>query len=111
MTLLVEHHPTEHWTVLHVSGDVDFNSASDLKKEIVTAISQGHTQIALNLAQVPFLDSTGLAVLVSGAKRAKENGGNLVLLRPNEQIRRILNITDLIKVLPVHDSAQELAKI
>lgn len=97
------------WTVLDVSGEIDINSAPLLKDAIVDSISRGKTKIALNMEAVRFMDSTGLAALVAGAKRTREAEGDLALIRPNMQIRRVLSITDLIKVLPVHESVEDLA--
>lgn len=100
--------PTADWAVLDLSGEIDINSAPRLKEAIVASISAGKTKVALNMAGVDFMDSTGLAALVAGAKRTREANGDLALVQPNEQIRRILSITELIKVLPVHESLEEL---
>lgn len=100
--------PAADWAVLDLSGEIDINSAPRLKEAIVASISRGKVKVALNLAGVNFMDSTGLAALVAGAKRTREANGDIALIRPNRQIRRILSITDLIKVLPVHESVEAL---
>lgn len=100
--------PAADWAVLDLSGEIDINSAPRLKEAIVASIARGQSKVALNLAGVPFMDSTGLAALVAGAKRTREANGDIALIRPNQQIRRILSVTDLIKVLPVHESLEAL---
>jgi len=99
------------WAVIDISGEVDVTTAPRLKDAIVATISRGKTNVALNMAGVRFLDSTGLATLVGGAKRAREANGDLALIGPNEQILRVLSITNLIKVLPVHNSVEALTGI
>lgn len=102
--------PAADWAVLDLSGEIDINSAPRLKEAIVASIARGNVKVALNMADVSFMDSTGLAALVAGAKRTREADGDLALIRPNGQIRRILSITDLIKVLPVHESVETLSR-
>ncbi|MGI8426126.1 MAG: STAS domain-containing protein [Actinomycetota bacterium] len=99
------------WTVIDIWGEVDVNTAPRLKEAIVATVARDKTMVALNLAGVGFLDSTGLAVLVGGAKRARQANGDLALISPNEQILRVLSITNLIKVLPVYASVEALAGI
>ena len=50
------------------------------------------------------MDSTGLAVLVGGLKRIKEHQGSMMLACTKDPILRILSLTGLNKVFPVHDS-------
>jgi len=99
------------WTLLVVSGDVDIRTAPELRRAIIECVASGKNNLALVLSGVGFMDSTGLAAMVGGVKRSKENQGQLVLVSPNEQIRRILALTDLTKIFPVHDSVKELPRI
>ena len=94
------------WTILNLRGDLDVYTAPRLKEAIAVCVQEGARRVALDLGEVKFLDSTGLAVIVGGLKRIKEHQGSMVLLRPNDQIRRILTITDLIKILTVKDSLE-----
>jgi anti-sigma B factor antagonist len=96
------------WSVVAIAGDLDVYTAPRLREVLVEKIDNGGSRIALDLSEVRFLDSTGLAVMVGGLKRAKERSGELVLFGANDQIRRILNITDLIKILPLHDTVDEV---
>lgn len=106
--LTVESAEQAGWTVLSLTGDLDVYTAPRLKEAIAKSVDDGAKQLALDLSEVRFLDSTGLAVIVGGLKRAKENDGALILVAPNEQIRRILTITDLIKILVVKDSIESV---
>ena len=96
------------WAILQIAGEIDLNTAPKLKEAIVGSMKDGFRRIALDLTNVGFLDSTGLAAMVSGIKRANEAGGGLVLINPNEHIQRILSITDLEKIFPVFSNAESL---
>ncbi|MGH2773361.1 MAG: STAS domain-containing protein [Actinomycetota bacterium] len=99
------------WTVLDVGGEVDINSAPELKSAVCDAVDGAAINVALDLTEVNFMDSTGLAALVAGVKTCRERGGAMALVRPNRQIRRILSITGLWKILPTIESTEGLAKI
>ena len=97
----------DEWTVIQPTGDIDVYSASELRDTIAEKMGLGPPNIILNLEFVDFIDSTGLAVMIGALKRAKEIDGSFVLVKPNEQVTRVLRITDLTKVLVVFDSIEE----
>ncbi len=105
--LKVESQARGAWTVVNVAGELDVYTAGRLKEEIIGLANQGRCHIAVDLARVDFMDSTGLGVLITGLKRIREQEGVLVLISPRDQIRRLLTITGLDKVLPVHESVDK----
>ncbi len=105
--LLVETTESGPWTVLQVKGEVDLYTAPRLKERMADLTSSGRSQLAVDLEGVEFMDSTGLGVLIGGLKRCREAGGTLALLRPREPVRKVLSITGLDKVFPIHDSLEQ----
>ena len=95
------------WIVARVVGDLDVYTAPRLREFISDSVALGHTDVVLDLEGVGFLDSTGLSVMVAGLRKAKEAGGDLLIIKPNHQIQRILSITDLVKILPIHADIEE----
>jgi anti-anti-sigma factor len=55
------------------------------------------TAVAIDLADVGAIDSTGLAILVSASRRFREQGGRVVLRGPAPQLRKILEATGLVR--------------
>ena len=92
-------------TELAVVGELDVGSAPRLRQELVRlAADEGRAPcVVLDLAGVDFLDSTGLGVLLGGAKRFRAQGGDLALARAEPQVRKVLEVTRVIEILPVHD--------
>jgi anti-sigma B factor antagonist len=105
--LLVERSESGSWTVFDVKGEVDLDTAPLLKANLAEAVSGGVTNIVVNLGLVEFLDSSGLGVLIGALKRCKEGGGTLALAAPRRPVQKVLTITGLDKVFPIHDSVQE----
>ena len=78
-----------------------------LKNHAAKLFNEGHYRLALNLENVEFLDSFGLAVVISLMKECKEHGGNLAIFGLNETISRLVDITRLDRVLEVWDNEEQ----
>ena len=75
---------------LAVSGEIDVSNASQLREELDQALDQGEGTIAVDLSEAPYIDSTGIGVLVGAARRAREAGRGFAVLRPQEGVARVL---------------------
>jgi anti-sigma B factor antagonist len=82
-------------TVIGVSGEVDLASADQLEKAIRDAEQSTAGWIVIDLEDLRFLDSTGLAVLLQARRRARENGDRLrFICSRHEQVTRLLSLTE-----------------
>jgi anti-sigma B factor antagonist len=95
------------WTILDVKGEIDLYSSSTLREKIIQLVDEGRTRLIVNLTEVGFMDSSGLGVLVGALKRLTERGGKLVLACPEGSPLKVLTITGLDKVFPIHASVDE----
>jgi len=90
--------------ILAFAGDIDRETASDLRQHLVETITHDSPRLIVDLTDADFLDSTGLAVLVGSLHRARAEGGWLRVVCTGETVRRLLRTTGLDHVLPVHDT-------
>lgn len=95
------------WTVVDVKGEVDLFTAPKLREHIVGLVEDDERSIIVNLADVEFMDSTGLGVLVGALKRLKEKDGHLALVCPQGSVLRVLTVTGLNKVFAIYNSVEE----
>lgn len=102
--LLVKSRVEGLWAVIDVEGEVDVFTAPKLRERIIKLTEEGRHKIAVNLEGVAFLDSTGLGTLVGGLKRVREHDGTLALVCTNRRVLRVLSITGLDKVFPIHET-------
>ncbi len=84
--------------ILSVTGILNAHSAPALKEQIATQVSEGAIQLIINLVQADFIDSSGLAVLVSGMKKARAEGGILKLAGVQPNVMRVFELTLLDRV-------------
>ena len=98
-----------------VSGEVDLHTAPGLRAALDQAVvqaGQDSRAVVVDLAQVGFLDSTGLGELVAAHKALAASGGRLHLVVAHDRVGRLLRITGLADVLVVHpDRAEALAAV
>ena len=88
--------------VIAVSGDLDIATADQLFRDANEALrAAAPTTLVLDLSGVAFLDSSGIGTLVELRNVAGDTGGDLVLRRPSDRTRRLLEITALDSVFSV----------
>ncbi|MEO8106820.1 MAG: STAS domain-containing protein [Actinomycetes bacterium] len=94
-------------SIVEVSGDVDVWTAESLRGALQRAQALGNPHTVVDLSNVPFVDSTGIGVLVGALKRTKEAGGSLHLVVVSPGIHKVLAITRLDQVFILHESRDE----
>jgi anti-sigma B factor antagonist len=96
------------WTVLSVEGEVDLYTAPAVREAAVGAMESGADHVLLDLTDVPFMDSSGLAVIVACLKRLRELGGDLAVVSPpSSPPTKLLSLTGLDQAIPTHTTVEE----
>lgn len=81
--------------VLRVIGELDLAVADELQTVLEKATPSD--AVVVDLSECEFIDSTGLAVVLRGQQRQQSGGGRLVLCEPNHQVRRVLEVSGLLR--------------
>lgn len=88
------------------SGRVDAFAATEFREVIDQQLAGGTFRFVCDLSKVDFLDSAGMAVLVSLLKRSRQAGGDVKLVQPtSDAALRILHLTKFDRVFDMADSA------
>lgn len=88
-------------TLLRLQGRLAAAAATGFLARLTGAIAEGKTRFVVDLAEVPFIDSTGLGALVSGLKAARRVEGDLRLAAPSPHVRKLLHLTTLDRVFTI----------
>lgn len=91
--------------VIAVRGELDLSTAPDLEGPLDAALDGGGSSVLIDLTACEFIDSTGIALIVR-AWQQLDGDGSLVLCSPNEQVRRVLDVSGLDQSIPVHPSRE-----
>lgn len=85
------------------AGEIDLYTAPRLQSELAAVIAQSapESRIVVDMSGVEFCDSTGMNVLLSCLRQARERGGELELAAPRPAVKKILQVTGLDSVFTV----------
>lgn len=78
-----------------VVGEIDVSTVGTLYEQFAGLARQGVCHVALDMAGVTFIDSTGLSLLVTEHKRAESMRGELIVFSPSPQLRRMIQMVGL----------------
>jgi anti-sigma B factor antagonist len=95
------------WTVVHPAGEIDL-AVADLFRATVLEAFDLSNMVAIDFADVTFLDSSGIGVIAVGFKRAREQGGRLVLVGMAKPVRTVLGITGLDQIIEIRPTVDYL---
>lgn len=109
MEIQLRIYDAHHAKVVEATGDIELHNAPRLREELRTICETDKVRCVIDMTHVPFIDSTGVGVLVGALKRAREHGGTLTLACPQPRVRRVFEITGLLSALPIFDSLEEAA--
>ena len=98
-------------TILDLHGKILIGEGDDALRDAVTRlVDGGRGKILLNLADVPYIDSSGLGAIAQAYTSAWRRGGELKLLHVRHRNRHLLTVTRLISVFEVFDSEDEAVR-
>jgi anti-sigma B factor antagonist len=87
-----------------LSGRITLGEASVVVRDVINKLmGNGNKKILLNLAEVNYIDSSGIGVLVSSFSTVRSQGGELKLVNLSKRIRDLLQITKLYSLFDVKD--------
>ena len=81
--------------VLTLAGELDASNVAQLYEELAQLSREGVLQITIDIAALEFVDSTGLSAIITAHKRAAASGGELIVLAPSDDMRRLFEITGI----------------
>ncbi len=95
-------------TIFDVSGDIDLATSPELRKALLRELREARApRVVLNLRQVRYIDSSGVASLVEGLKASRDVGSRFVLFGLNKTIREVLQLSKLLRIFEVYDDEEQ----
>ena len=111
MSMKIKSRQVDGITIMDCSGRITLGEGSvQLRDAVRDLLSKGSKQILLNLGDVTYIDSSGIGELVSAYTTAKNQGGELKLLKLTKKVHDLLQITKLYTVFEVKDDEAAAVK-
>lgn len=96
--------------VVEIEGDVDIATVGDLEAPVIRAIEQGRRPVILDLTECPFMDSSGIRLVLRANRLLQPDGnghGGLLAIIARDHVASVLRLTSVDKVIPVVASRGE----
>ncbi len=93
--------------LLRLNGRLDATTSPQVRETLQTLLEQDRPKIIIDLQDVPFIDSSGLASLVSGLRMAREKDGIIALSAIQPQAQTVFRLTMLDRIFPIHPTSAE----
>ena len=85
--------------IVSIRGEIDYGNVSQLRSVFVELAETDASEVTVDLAEVDFLDSTVLSVLVQGKQRLEESGRQVSVINPQPRIQRVLELAGVLEYL------------
>ncbi len=92
--------------VVSADGEIDAATADDLAGAVAGALRDGNRTVLVDFAQVTFIDSTGLGVLVRSHRAADAQGAVFAVVHPTPQTLKLIRVLGLDQLLHIYDSVE-----
>jgi anti-sigma B factor antagonist len=111
LSLKITTREVDQVNILDLSGRIILGPELDVLREAVrTLLGQGKKKIILNLADVSYIDSSGVGELVRSYTSVRNQGGELKLLNLTQKVHDVLHVTKLYTVFDIRDDEFKAVK-
>ena len=97
--------------IIYFSGKITSDNIFDLNLKIKNIFSEGYYHCIIHLAGLEYINSTGIAMLLTIAKTIEKNNGKLVLTKPSTFVKDLFDMTDLDSRFEIVESLQTAKEV
>jgi anti-sigma B factor antagonist len=91
-------------TIFEVEGTLIVGNRQELKQKVLEELEAGARKVLVDFEKTTYIDSSGLGVLVSLAKKIREGGGDLRLANLNDDLQTLFELTKLDTLFQISES-------
>jgi anti-sigma B factor antagonist len=94
--------------ILDLTGDITLFNSPEIRKALIDQLrEQRVSHLVINMLDVPYVDSSGVASLVEGLKISRDLKSRFALYGLSKSARTVLELTHLLRIFEVHQTEQE----
>lgn len=90
-----------------LKGELDAENVGELNRFFIEGDGKEETKIILDLSDLEYVDSSGLGAFVKLMKESRAEGGDVRLVNPTCEVKKVLELTRLIRVFDVRETVEE----
>lgn len=96
--------------IFSLKGKLDSVTSPTLRNKVLTAIEKGERQVVIDCAELEFISSAGLRVIIEAGKKLEKLNGTIVCCTATETVRNIFDMVELSESIPVVDTVEEAVR-
>ncbi|WP_026535516.1 STAS domain-containing protein [Arthrobacter sp. H14] len=96
----------ESYAEVKGAGRLNMVSAAKLREVVSDVVAGGSNHVVINMAEMDFMDSSGLGALIGCLKIARQAGGDLRIANVQSQVKMVLELTNMNRVLTPYDNVE-----
>ncbi len=97
----------DNTVVIDAEGEIDLNRSAAFQHDLLKVLDKKPQRVVINLADVSYMDSSGVASLVKLLSRVRKSGVSLHLAGLTDRVRSVFEITRLDSVFSIHANVAE----
>ena len=95
-------------SILDLSGEITLFNSPEIRKALIAELREKRVPyLLLNMTQVPYIDSSGVASLVEGLKISRDLNSRFALYGLSKSAKTVLELTHLLRVFEVHQTEED----
>ena len=98
--------------ILRLSGDlIGENSGANLLEAVNNSIQQTVLTCVIDISELRYINSSGIGVLITILTKFRNKGGEVYLMKPSDNVQKLLVITKLNAIFQIVKSEEEVEKL
>ncbi len=94
--------------IVKIFGELDHHSAEYIKQKIDGELIKSRTKnLIFDFSNVSFMDSSGIGVIMGRFKSIQKLNGKAAIINVNGQVKRILEMSGILKLIPIYDNLEK----
>jgi len=106
MALEVRAEAQDKASIIHLKGEMDSAAVGAYENEVKSAMESGRYNLVLDMAELIYLDSSGLSSIIRTLRITSKYGGSLKIAGVNQAIKKIFDITRLGEIIDTHPNLE-----
>jgi len=99
---------SEGGVIFDLSGDIDLAHSPVMRKALLGEIKEKRARkVFLNLKNVRYIDSSGIASLVEGLKASRDQGSRMILYSLSPSVREVMELSRLQKIFEIYENEEQ----
>jgi stage II sporulation protein AA (anti-sigma F factor antagonist) len=103
--------PREDVALVTVAGHLDLDTATEFQAHLANQLHHGRRHFLIDLSEVPFMDSSGMNIILRVYQEARNLPGSVHVINPRPAVRRVLELTGVSITVPISEKADEALEL